>query len=390
MIINNYYLYLVLNNLRIGFALILNIWAALHINKEISIVGKIFFIGCIVNILLGPMLGIFIDKHAYRPTLSKAHLLILIAYYLPILAFDTSLELYNLSLYCMTVLTTCGNILANGATNHILQSVICSKKIPQQIAKFSLVQQICFIISMSCAGIVLKFFGIKNSYLLLCIVSFITLIVTYYLPNPSYILHHQIKIHYLKDLVRGLIFIFQTKFILLIGLVNILVMSVSSLSNIIMPALIKFKLHGTSESYGNIEASWTIGSVVATIFLTSYTKKYNLKNYDIYSLIILGILCIILAFLYNIYTITFIYALMGACFTFTKTLNNGDLLTHCPKGMIGRVNTSFGIMGSIISIIIFLLPNYISIHNFDNAYFIYGVILLILSILILSYTRIYK
>jgi MFS family permease len=144
--------------------------------------------------------------------------------------------------------------------------------------------------------------------------------------------------------------------------------------------------------YASAEIYYSFGAIMAGLLILRIFKKFN----TVFGIIVLMIVVSFAFYAMAIYNILWVFFLgnfiLGITNAGVRILKTTYLFNHVPNNLIGRTNSVFGFLNTIVRMLLiglFALPFYQISDNIRYGYFA-GVIMMIIAVipLIICYKRI--
>ena len=194
-----------------------------------------------------------------------------------------------------------------------------------------------------------------------------------------------------KRIKEGFVFMFSHKMLFLFGMTSFMVFCVVLVINFMLsPQYIAQHLMGGDEVYGTSEIYFGMGSALAGVLIYQIFKKYH----ALYGIcVLIGLTTLVLFFSVVNSSIFYFYVsffFLGFCNAGIRVLRITYLLDIIPTRLIGRSNSVFNVMNSMIRMILiglFSIPFFNIDNNVIYAFLIMGVILSLALVITITYRK---
>lgn len=367
-----------------GLYIIANAWIALQLGGSLASVGQIFFAGHIINVMLSPVSGIFIDSYNRKVIAILCNIGLFFTLSLPYFLSLISEEFTFLILLLMTCTSAVFQSPLAGANDGIVQEFIPKKKRPGFAAKLGAVRQSAMVIGAGIGGFVIHWAGDTYTFLFIAFISFFAAVLYSCLPEISSNknVSSNSSESYFGKIKEGMSITLYNPTLLFLGVVIVMSFSGGQLSNAMLPALIEENWAGGSRLYGIVDAAWAIGGILASIVITSLLKVYPLKYMHFLSLGLLGIAAALFPYASEVWILVAAHGVMGVFFSCSVVLSDGKLLYACPEDMIGRVRTNIQAFQSLFGMCIYMIPTIFQGYAVENYYVVWGLFAIVIACLV--------
>ena len=187
----------------------------------------------------------------------------------------------------------------------------------------------------------------------------------------------------LFSLITGFIFGFFSSILFAFTLVEV---------HVLLPSYVDKFLKMEGNIYASAEIYYSFGAIMAGLLILRIFKKFN----TVFGIIVLMIVVSFAFYAMAIYNILWVFFLgnfiLGITNAGVRILKTTYLFNHVPNNLIGRINSVFGFLNTIVRMLLiglFALPFYQMSDNIRYGYFA-GVIMMIIAVipLIIWYKRI--
>lgn len=378
-----YYCALALTNIIRGAYIVTLGWIALDISNDIATVGLVFVISHILNILLGPVIGVYIDRLNKRVLVAFGQTINFIALSIPEILKFLSHELTLGTIVILAIIVSLGTLIMAGAMD-ALQQTLANKTGGYQ-ARISAIsggiRQGAMVAGAGASGLSVHYFSPTMAFFVIAICCLITAILMLKLPNST--THLRVPTSVIADLKSGFVEFRKYPELWRLGILTAIGFSVGQMSNALLPGLVRYEVGGDSRLYSVVDALWSVGGILFSFAIAHRLQKTHLKNIEYIAGVLLGGLLLAASMANNQYYLMIVYFCLGGAFSVLKVLSDGRALTICSEDVIGRVRTHFQSMTSIVGVFIYVSPSIININSPKTIYIIWGFVVFSLSIYLL-------
>jgi hypothetical protein len=187
---------------------------------------------------------------------------------------------------------------------------------------------------------------------------------------------------YFSDLYQGGAYILQSPEILRPILLTALAFSIGQMSNAVLAGFIQKDVGGTSALYGLVDASWSVGGLMAAASIVALLRKYRLRHADAFSCIMLGATTVAFGTLNDPVAIVLTCGVLGAFFSSSKMLCDGSVLEICDSRFVGRVRSNTQMLISVFGVFSYTSPTLFGVESARVIFFWGGGCVAVASFLI--------
>jgi DHA3 family macrolide efflux protein-like MFS transporter len=361
-------------------------WTILGIDPSQAAVGKLLVIGSLCTLLTAPIIGLIVDRVGVRKITIIGQGFSLVAGLTPTCISLLNFKLNPLDIYFMSLLVSISSILSITSFDRTIKFTIPASSLKKKRTLLSVFQQLAMMVGTGMSGFLIakysEFFVFPLISILAIISCSIFIITVKDIEFP--LSHDESKKSHILSFKQGIQHITQNRSLLISALCIASVYTTAQVINVSLPAFIKLELGDSSNLFGLCETSWALGGIVSAVILTALINNYNLNWLSLFFLMGLGFFMIWFAQLNNPSLILFACLVMGALFSFSRTLADANVLSLCSHDMIGRVRSNVMAITSSLSIVIYVIPIVIKKMLPSTLYVVVGLITIITSFVLIK------
>lgn len=381
----NFIMLLSISSFRLGMYFVIIAWHALETTNSTAILGKVFLIGSLTTITLGPFVGVIIDKNNRRLVLMYGQVFITLSSLLPVILYQITNPQNSYSLYGAAFLFALGSLLSSGSGDGLFQKIVAVDKRVKTRVSLGVLQQISLMLGTLMAGLCISLWGANFSFLILFAISCISMLLSYFLFNNE-IQNRPRSTSFWSEITVGMAYLIRSPPMLVLSIAMALTFSAAQITNLLLPTFVYQEIGGDSLLYGYAESAWATGGLISSLGVALVLRKYKMNYSEIAALFLLGTTACTFSVASESTPIFLAkLLLMGFFFSVTKLLCDGNLLKLCPENMMGRVRTATSSIISLFGVMIYLSPTfYMGDVSAISYYFGWGVITIIFSCIMFS------
>jgi MFS family permease len=374
----------VVNSLGLGLYVVAIAWTAFAVSQNVAVIGHIFLIGSLANLLTAPLIGVLVDRYSRRVIIASGKALTAISLAIPMGVDFLGFALESHHLYAVAILHGLSTTCLAAAMDGLLQQICPRKEIAHRVALVSAVRQASLVMGTAVAGFILYSLEPGPSFVAGSALALLGLGLVTLLPAASQPPRPALRESYLRSLHLGLDFAMRQRRIVLPAFAIAFAFSIAQLTNALLPAYIQREIGATSRLYGLVEAGWAGGGIAGSLLLIPLLAQLRLVQFEYVALGVLGISTLLFAAIEAPMLLIALHAAMGACFSATRILCDSRLLLLCPTEMIGRVRTNVSAMTSLVGVAVYLAPSFIDTTDVRPWYLTAGAAVCLAGILMFA------
>lgn len=360
-----------LSGLARGAFLICIGWSTLIVSNDVAVVGLIFTVGNITNIIVGPAIGVAIDRYKRKKIIIIAQVIIAVCVaFIGYLMLNADGLIHIYWLFVVMIIITSARLMYRVAFDGILRGSVKDKDIMQTMARAQTLHLLSTVISTGSMGIIISEMSMSIGFFATAIPSIFLLIVAVFLAN-SYIKSSNNGVKgYWIDFKSGLVIFKNNPFLCRLVLLAMAVLPIGFLTSALLSAFVLDDLNKGSDVFGLVEATWQIGGMLAAGLLSAKTNLFR-GRYIIYAIGLLsGSSTIILSYSTDSYSLALSHGLMGFFGYIALITIKAKISESSNTKNIGRSIANLGVMINLSGIIMCLSPSFIE-FNKTAPYFLY-------------------
>jgi MFS family permease len=381
-----FYLNVILINTARGAAIITLSWVAISITGTLAAVGQVFALNHAIGFILAPAIGVLIDRVSRRWLLVLGQGLYAIAMMIPVLVgvINGSLDLFTL--FCATAIGAVGLITMSGCLDAMQQTVFTMEQQRQVGAVVGGLRQAALVVGTAGAGILIHHFDGVLAFLSIALSAACgSAISIVWQPKQESVFIQNRDIW--EDFRLGLRESIEHREVVRLVMLTALCFSVGQASNAVLSGFVRNEINASSDLFGIIDASWSIGGIGSALLVSIALKTHKMRNSEYICAVLLGAMTVVFSFLSNSVLLIGVFCVMGMLFSATKVLCDGRILEICPNELVGRVRGNMQSMISLLGLIIYLLPTLLGLESARVIYAVWGLLVSIGAITIFMWGR---
>lgn len=326
-------------------------WMVYQLTGSKLLMGTLFAVNALPNIILSPFAGAYADRHSKKRIVVVSNLGRGIVVSLTALLFMLNL-LRPWHLFVFTILNSTFESFITPA-NSVLNALLVPKELYLTANSFSS-SAITFseLTGLALSGPIIGSFKISGAILIDGATFFISCIFIGFIKiienNSSYKVF-SIK-SYFNDLKEGFIFIKNTSFVFMIIILGALVNFFITPLNVLEPVFVKDILKGGPEAMSYLGVGFMTGSILGGIIISQIGSKFKPGRLITWGIGIFGINYCLLSipgninfkYLSPIFLAAIIYFLMGFTLPVANAPLSAYMMSNTPKELMGKVSSVMG------------------------------------------------
>lgn len=328
-------------------------WMVYQLTGSKLLMGTLFAVNAIPNIIFSPIAGVYADRHSKKKIVVLGNFGRGIVVSLTALLFALKL-LRPWHLFLFTFLNSTFESFIGPASTIIntylvpKELYLAANSISSSATTFS------EMIGLASAGAIIGCFGLSGAILIDGVTFFIAAIfIALIKMNEDKIQNLIFSIKsYLNDLKEGFAFVRKSSFILKIIILAALVNFFLSPINVLQPAFAKDILKGGPNALSYIGVGFMIGSILGGIIVGQVGSRFKIGSLITGGIGSFGICYCLLSIpgSINIFNISPVilaavaYFLMGFTLPFANSPLSAYLMSYTPKEILGRVSSLMGML----------------------------------------------
>ena len=338
-----------------GLSYIATTWLVLKDNNSISSVATFMLCFWLPGLLLGPWMGVLVDRYQYRN-----HLLMACHWSrgITLLVF-TGLLYYHQTidqLYLMGLLLgTCLSIYQPAAFR------LTRELVPEeQLVNANTTIDTCFeggyLIGMALAGIFLTYFSAVTTLLINAITLAASGLALLYIKQSQLTItqNQQVDSSIWNDLRQGLNYILSKRSNVIIYSIQLILYIEYFTAPVILAPFVRNDLHAKAAVFGHIEACLSLGAITGGLFLPWFAHRFGLLKTSLITIILLGLSYAYFGQNRIVWMAELLYFIIGICLAaWPLIISQAQKMTLIDYQ--GRVQSCFGSISALAIIIIYLL-----------------------------------
>lgn len=332
-----------------------------------AIQAGLFGAGYLAGFLIIPFVGVFVDRWNRRTTMIIADLAQAVLALLPLVAFLVASNLFIPAIYVSIFLLTAAQGFFSGSQSGVLQVIVARKSFPQAVSILTVLIGIGSIAGALYAPTFFLRVGPIVAITFNAVSFLISAVALIFLHIPREALHPYVFrssdvpvasksiLEVLKDLWRGLRFVFSTRVLLGVAIMLIVVQIGAAAVNSVTTGFFFSDLHADPVKdlalLTLLPAALGTGGIIGALFVGILARFVPLKALSVVGILGLGIGLIVFASQTSLLGGALVFSLTGI-FNSLFTVSYGSLvLKVTPNRLIGRVEGILAPLATLTSFI---------------------------------------
>lgn len=333
-------------------------WYTVSTTDDVSSVGRVLVWSPLLNIIMGPTLGVVVD-HFNRRNLFIIGEIIRIAglIWLVVNIQLDSVELTRtVSLHSSALIVYFGALLSIPSMQGLLQTIGGKTHARIVIGAVS-VGLAAEAVGAVVGGIALARFGTTISLMICIAFSVVAAAFATFLNAAGRVPACTKGFSYLTAITEGLRIIIGDRQLLMTFLALTCTWAVAQTSLALLAGFTRIELRLDADAYGWIDAVWGVGGIGGGIALSCIARQAIDRNLPRYALLFLAIATAGFSVTQGFWSALLLHGLMGAAFAMNLALCNAHILGAVDPGAIGRVRNNLQATTGAVGVAVFLSPN---------------------------------
>lgn len=165
-----------------------------------------------------------------------------------------------------------------------------------------------------------------------------------------------------RDIGDALNFLRRQRAVVLLGISWALFIAAMMMGGILTPSVADRVFHGGARGYGWLSAGWGTGAFLSALYVSPVIASLGGRRANAFSMALLSACMATAPVSHFLYLGIFIYFLMGSGRGVGGVAMNSSLMEMVPKHLMGRVQNSFNLVGTLLQLVLALCVGAIA-HN---------------------------
>lgn len=334
-------------------------WLALEITDRTASVGWVLLWWSVLNLTIGPLLGVAVDRFDRRRvfasgTLAAAAALGGLATYRTFFPESGIAGLHVAAIVC-----TIGGLVALPAFQGIVQAAVEQSRLVTASARLSLSMQVGLLAGTGLAGGLVQWAG-TTAGLLFCgsgslLAGLFVLMVT--LPKSP--VRRNDPVHPVRQMLDGYRYVAARRFLLVACAALALCYAAAQALSSLLGAFVKFDLQGQADDYGLIGGAWSAGAMLGASILGARSSAAMRAGIRIFGPPAVSLAILAFSRSGSVEQAAACYAALGCIFATTRVALEAWILECCDRNYIGRVHSNIEAMLGLVGTMVFLAPTFL-------------------------------
>ncbi len=347
-----------------------------------SAVGQVFIVAMATTVLIGPLLGVIIDRYNRKHIVIVSHLSIgttLLALGFAIQKFE-ALPLYWF--FISVAIVTVFRNLYEGSHDGMLRANAGKQKLVHVVARFRGVHLLAAAIGTVLTGISIEVYSPTFGFSIAFLSSLFLVLTVVFVKGVVIKENAKGFSGFILDFKSGLALFRDNQSLKILTILASVSLPIGQLSNAILSSFIRNDLGRGSDAFGYVDAAWPIGGMAAALLLSLGIGAISKPNMEYLFSFFIGIATITFAFCESLTSLAVIHGTMGLFVWMCRITIDGRVLQICTEETVGRTRTYVNVMFSFSAVIMCFSPTIIKLSSAGGYFFIWGVIVVICSLLL--------
>lgn len=373
-------------------------WMVYMLTGSKLMLGTLFAVNAIPNIILGPFAGVFADRLDKKKLviisyLGRGVMVLLTAF----LYFMNILKPWHL--FIITILNSTFETLMMPAMTSLMPLIIDKENYLSANSFSTSAFKFAEILGMGMAGVIISLMGISGAIFLDATTFFISALIMLMLKIKAEKSEEKLDIKcYIYELKIGFNFVKENKLIRIVIILFAIVNFCLSPVNVLLPIFTKDILQGGPEVLSIIGIAFSIGTILGGLIIGQLGQKFKMTNLIIVGFFLLGINYALLFLPNAVISMNLISIALTICVFFSfgflipmvSSPINAYMMSKTDKEILGRVSSFMGMVSCCAiplgSALTGLITEYLSV---SSIFLIMGIIILIVT-LSLAFNKTFK
>jgi MFS family permease len=338
-----------------GAALVALAWTILETGGGYEAVGIVFLVGNLTSLLVGPFVGVLVDRFDRRDSFLIGACICALSLALPAMAPTAGPAAFYLVMFVLSM----GGSAQGPSLESLLQRISSLDELPQVAAVRNLLRQIGLVCGAGISGVLVATSGPQAVFALSIFAALAGGVVVRF-ALPSHRPAPGARRTYFADMAAGFRYLGRTD-ILRTGAVGVAAWSAGQMVNAALAGLAKQKGFD-AQVYGAGDAFWSVGALVTALGLARYLRcSRPSERVAIAGVGGLGAMLVALSHAPDAPTILAACAGLGVFFSLAKVLADSRFIAICEKDILGRVRSNLSALSGGVGAVVYLAPTLLSL-----------------------------
>jgi Na+/melibiose symporter-like transporter len=355
-------------------------WLTLHVTGTIASVGMVMVWRPILNLTIGPFLGVIVDRYNRSGilVLGMALNLVGIAWLLVNLRWYSLDQIGIATIAAPVCVAFLGNLLSAPSAQALLQ-LIAARSLTRTVSTAVAGVQVGDILGVLFGGLAIAAWGFAWSLAISAVGAIVAAAVAMALHREGRIEVGAKGPGYFAAVTDGFRLIFHNQRLLLACIAIALTWSMSYFTMGLLAPFTRIELGLGASAFGWIDAMWGVGAFMASIALSRFAGPQIIHGLLAFGLPGLAISVLCFSTAESLWSAMAFHALMGFAFGLSRTAYDIYILATIGNRTIGRVRNNIDAFIGIGGIVTFLSPGLYAEESVRAVYITYAMVLLVLA-----------
>jgi hypothetical protein len=354
-------------------------WTALIVSGDVAVVGQIFIISMIANIIAGLFIGTTVDRYNRKLLAILAHLGIAASLVLlsTVLAHNENIPIFWF--FLTVIFVNSFRLLYQGSHDGLIHANVNSEDLIYAVARFRSVHLIATAIGSAVAGVLIETISSTIGFLFSASTSIFLILAVVFIKGIIVRANTAGLIGFLQDISGGLALFRNNRILRSLTILAGISLPIGQLSNAILSSFILDDLGRSSDAFGLVDAAWPVGGMAAAAVLSLKLQALSKDNIEYLFALSVGILTIVFSFMSNIIPLVIGHAALGFSVWMCRIIIDGRILQICNAQTVGRTKIYIDMIFSFSAIIMCLSPTLYKMPSTSGYFLFWGAFITILT-----------
>ncbi|SDY61466.1 Major Facilitator Superfamily protein [Evansella caseinilytica] len=361
-----------------GMVLIGISWYMVEESGQAGPLGITMLISTLLMIIIGPNLGIVIDKFSRKRILITENVFGSLVLFIFSILF---LNIDQISIITLTIIYIISMLISQihfPTQSALVQELFDSSEYQEVNSTLEVQNQVAQVLAGALAGLLLTNFSLTVVLLITSItyfIAFIFLLFVKYEFNNADVEITSNKLGWVKKLTYGLKFVCKKKNFLVFGMSVFVPFIILMVGNLLAPVYVSLDINESVTIFSMGELAYALGAVFAGLLVIVILKRVSQKGFLVVNILIFATLLTIMVIWGQGWFFILTYFYLGWTVASTRLVSQTIFMNIVPKYIMGRVLTALDMLALIVRVI--LLITFTIILDFLSA----GIGYLLLSVI---------
>ncbi len=360
-------------------------WYVLDTTNSAFFTSLIYTITFIVNVFLGPFIGVIVDRTNPKAAMIKSYVILALVGLIVSSFYFTNKESIIVIILLMVIVNDVAQAFINPSVGRLLPRLVGMNKVAIANGYMSSTDRTAAVFGRAVAGLLFSLIGFVGVMITHSVVFIVAAILVSWLVLPSDEDTIQKKKvlstkNYLTEFIDGIKVLKAQKNLLILSLTNMGI-NVISIGHLYI-VMFKNEYGATATEYGILEATAIGASIFAGVIVGKITKKFKPVLILSLSNVIAGFCMVLIGFNDNLIIAAFLLSIQMMCGVFYGVVFGTLLITLVEAEFRARVDSLVISISALIMPITVLLSGYLAdLININFIFYVAGIWVILISAL---------